>query len=94
MSYYPNNVRLTSLGKEPIMTKKSIKEHVHEATHLIPGVPDHSRAVHLNGRRGLQNRPFQNKVVHSPHGNHPIRKKRVLVSWQQKVAKFFGAEGR
>lgn len=70
--------------------EKSLTEQVHEATHRVPGVPEHSKAERLNSRGGLPNRPLENKPLQGDRSNHPNRKPRVLVNWQQKIARFFG----
>ncbi len=58
---------------------------LHHLTHKVPGVPAHVES-------GLQGRPVRvrTRPVHQgrPNTNQP----RVLVGWQNRVARFFGAE--
>jgi hypothetical protein len=75
----------------------SLPEQTHETMHRIPGVPEHTEAEHLNHRGGLPNRPYlneplENKPLPGIRRHHANREPKVLVSWQQKIAKFFGVE--
>jgi len=79
--------------------EKTLPEQAHDAMHKIPGMPEHGEAEQLNSHGGLphqplQNRPFENKPLQSAHThfNHADRDPKVLVGWQQKIAKFFNAE--
>ncbi|GAA4136733.1 hypothetical protein [Leifsonia shinshuensis] len=64
---------------------------LHEATHRVPGVPDHSARTH--GRALQQKHPraqardprLQNRIRHQ-HGEP-----RVLIAWQNRIARLFGA---
>jgi len=67
--------------------EKTLPAQAHKAMHRIPGMPKHSEAKRLNSRGGLPNRPLRRA-----HTRHPNRKPKVLVGWQQKIARFFGAE--
>ena len=87
------------LGKETIVNKKekSLQVQAHEAMHKIPGMPEHGEASRLNSHKGnlhrpLQNRPFKNQLLQGVRINHPGREPKVLISWQKKVARFFGVE--
>jgi hypothetical protein len=77
--------------------KKSLSDQAHEAMHQIPGVPEHGEAERLNNRGGLQNRPLQNRSLESKplqgaRINHPHREPKILVNWQKRIARFFGAD--
>jgi len=67
------------------MTEKhSFGALLHRATHRVPGVPAHhdNPAGHHRANRAHQ-RPRHHSTVRQP---------RVLVSWQRRVAAFFGQE--
>lgn len=75
-----------------MVNKKTLSEQAREAMHHIPYMPEHSEAEHLNNRSRLQNHRLQNNGRQSIKINHPACKPKVLVGWQGKAAKFFGAE--
>jgi hypothetical protein len=63
---------------------------LHEATHRIPGVPEH-----VDQPAGHHGTTDHGKVsAHSApdHGHHhsPARPPRFMVAWQRRVAAFFG----
>jgi hypothetical protein len=74
------------------MKDKSLPKQAHKAMHRIPGVPEHGQAKHLNSHRGLPNRSLKNRSLQGVRLNHPNREPKVLIGWQQRVAKFFGVE--
>lgn len=74
------------------MTKDNIAQQTHDALHHIPRMPDHSEAARLNNRGGQQNRPRTNKPLQTARAASPSRGPRILVSWQRKIAAFFGTE--
>ena len=60
---------------------------LHELTHRVPGVP-----AHVAG--GLQARARRDRVARrSPHQNQPNHNQpRVLIGWQNRIARLFGAK--
>ncbi|AWS43406.1 hypothetical protein [Streptosporangium sp. 'caverna'] len=74
----------------------SFRDLLHQVTHRIPGVPAHAErpAGHQGGTR--HGRAWRSSVAHRSqnHGlNHsPARPPRVLVAWQNRIARFFGQE--
>ena len=79
------------------MNKGSLLKQTHEAMHQIQGMPEHGDAEHLNNRDGLPNRPLQDHTLQNnghqgAQINHPVRKPKVLVGWQNKIARFFGMD--
>jgi hypothetical protein len=64
------------------MTKPSVTERAHAGLHKLPGMPDHSEAEHRNHRGG---RPSRNH----PRAGHVHREPKVLVGWQNAIARFF-----
>jgi hypothetical protein len=74
----------------------TVLDAVHEATHRLPGVPQHQdypeghQGTTRHGR-SLQNRPLQNRGVGSHQGSAPAhdRPPRVLVGWQNWIAGLF-----
>jgi hypothetical protein len=75
------------------MTRQSIAARAHEQLHKLPGMPEHSEASRLNHRGGLPNRPFQNRPLKSPRTNHGHKEPRVLVGWQNAIARFLSRGG-
>jgi hypothetical protein len=71
------------------MARESFTRHAHEQLHKLPGMPEHSEASRLNHRGGLPNRPFQNRSLKTPRTNHGHREPKVLVGWQNAIARFF-----
>ena len=74
----------------------AVRDALHEATHLMPGVPQHQD--YPEGHQGttrhdrsFQNRPLQNRGAGSHHGSTPAhdRPPRVLVGWQNRIASLF-----
>jgi len=75
-------------------TKARALDRLHDATHLVPGVP-----AHTNRPAGHQGATQHGRRTHvpvdgrrSPRGtiNVAARQPRVLVAWQRRVAAFFG----
>ncbi|MET4159502.1 hypothetical protein [Agromyces sp. PvR057] len=76
---------------------RPLLDALHEATHRVPGVPAHvSRPAGHHG-------DARNRTAHTANTalrgsgrtrNHtPARPPRVLVSWQRRIAAFFGQQG-
>jgi hypothetical protein len=64
--------------------------------HQIPGVPEHSEAEHLNHRRGLPNRRLKNRALQDRGSrvSHDHREPKVLVGWQNAIARLFSHRGK
>ncbi|SFR92145.1 hypothetical protein SAMN04487846_0609 [Microbacterium sp. cf046] len=73
------------------MTEHTVPQRLHEGMHRLPGVPSHSEAGTRNHRRGLPNRPLRGRSLKGAHGNHPraMKEARVLVGWQNAIARLF-----
>jgi len=64
---------------------------LHDATHLVPGVPAHGDAPTVQ-------RPHRTRVSPRPHNRSPRRHSsvrhqtppRVLITWQNRIARLFG----
>jgi hypothetical protein len=77
----------------------TVRNALHDATHRIPGVPEHEERAHGHQRsaqhgRLLHHHPqphrsLQNRVARGTR-RHDHRPPRVLVTWQNRVAAFFG----
>jgi len=74
--------------------KRSLLAALHEASHRVPGVPDH-----VNQPVGHQGDTHHGHAAHtgrrSPHRtwNHSARRPpRVLVGWQRRIAALFGQQ--
>jgi hypothetical protein len=81
------------------MTGQSIAERSHEYLHRLPGMPEHGASMRLNHRAGLPNRPLRNRSLRnrplrSPRINHGYREPKVLVGWQNAIARFFASMSR
>jgi hypothetical protein len=67
-------------------------DQLHEATHRIPGVPEH--VDHPAGHQGRSNQPHHPRLTNPAREhasiNHPARRPRVLIAWQRRIAAFFG----
>jgi hypothetical protein len=64
---------------------------MHDATHLVPGVPAHSdtsaiRRPHRTGDSGPRNQGRRLQAHSRPRGNQP----RILVRWQDWIARMVG----
>ena len=58
---------------------------LHDLTHRVPGIP-----AHVDG--GLQARTGRPRRTAPVHQGRPNRgEPRVLVAWQNRIARFFGA---
>lgn len=85
--------RAASTGERYVVARREAAENpagdrgaLHGFTHRVPGVPDH-----LDG--GLQRRPRRAPSAPPLHQGRPNRKRpRILIGWQNRVARFFGAE--
>jgi hypothetical protein len=66
------------------MARRPLTERAHEQLHKLPGMPEHSESTRLNHRGGLPNRPLK-----SPRINHSYKEPKVLVGWQNAIARFF-----
>ncbi|WP_394551043.1 hypothetical protein ACDF64_10485 [Agromyces sp. MMS24-JH15] len=70
---------------------------LHEATHRVPGVPDHTERG--SGHQGTARHGRAAQAPHSArrtHGRAPhqpqVRTPRVLVGWQRRIAALFGRD--
>jgi hypothetical protein len=71
------------------MGKQSLPERLHEGMHRIPGVPAHSEAARVNHRGGLPHQSLQKRLVRkNPRINHSHQEPKVLVGWQNAIARF------
>lgn len=75
---------------------RTLSETLHEATHRLPGVPEHRElpAGHQGTARhgrSLQSRPLQDRGTGSHQGSAPAhdRPPRVLASWQNWIGGLF-----
>ncbi|MCI0156500.1 hypothetical protein KNO15_07300 [Leifsonia shinshuensis] len=64
---------------------------LHEATHRVPGVPDHSARTHGHAMQGKHPRPQGRHPRLQGRIHHQHREPRVLVAWQNRIARLFGA---
>jgi len=71
------------------MAERSFAERAHEGLHKLPGMPEHGAGARLNHREGLPNRPLPR-----PRINHGRKEPKVLVGWQNAIARFFGQRGK
>jgi len=71
--------------REAVATPTKDYGVLHDLTHRVPGVP-----AHVEG--GLQGRPARVRTRPALQGRPNSNQPRVLVSWQQRIARFFGAE--
>lgn len=83
------------------MSKQSLPERLHEGMHRIPGMPAHSEAArnnHRSHRGGLPHQSLQNRLSrknppinhnHNHSHDHSHKEPRVLVGWQNAIARFF-----
>jgi len=69
---------------------------LHDATHHVPGIPEHQNRAHGHHGEALQNRPAQNRPLQNlgAHVNQAARARhnkppRVLVGWQNWIARLF-----
>jgi hypothetical protein len=76
------------------MTRRPLAEHAHEQLHKLPGMPEHSEGTRLNRQGGLPNRPFRNRPLKSPRISHVGNGPKVLVGWQNAVARLLSRLGR
>jgi hypothetical protein len=81
------------------MTEQEPIGRAHEQLHKLPGMRQHSEASRLNHREGLANRPlpnqpFRNRPLKAPRASHGHREQKVLVGWQNAIARFFSRGGR
>jgi hypothetical protein len=73
-----------------IMSKQSLPERLHEGMHRIPGVPAHSEAARANHRGRLPHQSLQKRSLRkNPPINHSRKEPKVLVGWQNAIARFF-----
>jgi hypothetical protein len=86
--------RAAETGERYVVARRSAAEPVasgsalHDLTHRVPGVPEHVEG-------GYQRRARRNPVATSGHqgrSNPAHGEPRVLVGWQERIARFFGAE--
>lgn len=86
--------------------KRSLLDVLHEATHRLPGVPDHANQT--NGHQGNTRRAgtarahgstarastAERRQLPRTWNHSPARPPRVLVAWQRRIAAVFGQELR
>ena len=64
---------------------------LHDLTHRVPGVPVHVEGgLQARAPRVRAPRPVRRTATHQNMPNH--NRPRVLVGWQNRIARFFGAE--
>ena len=68
------------------MTPKPIAESLHDDLHRIPGMPAHETAAANHARTHASHKNPSRSNDDRNHGDPT-----VLVGWQQRVARFFGA---
>jgi hypothetical protein len=85
--------------------ERSLLATLHEATHRIPGVPDHADrpaghhgdthhgGTHHRGRTAHASTTKRRSPGH-PRNHSPGRPPRVLVAWQRRIAALFGQDLR
>jgi hypothetical protein len=88
---YDNLVRGT---KGHVVTRRPLAERGHEQLHKLPGMPEHSEGTRLNRQGGLPNRPLRNRPLKSPRISHGHEEPKVLVGWQNAIARFLSRHGR
>jgi hypothetical protein len=72
------------------MSRQSLVKRLHEGMHRIPGVPAHSEAARVNHRSGLPHRSLQKRPLKkNPRIDHRLREPKVLIGWQNAIARFF-----
>jgi hypothetical protein len=76
------------------MTRRSLAERAHEQLHKLPGMPEHSEGTRLDRHSGLPDRPLRNRPLKSPRNSHGHKEPRVLVGWQNAIARFLSRQGR
>jgi hypothetical protein len=76
------------------MTKRPLAERAHEQLHKLPGMPEHSEGTRLDRQGGLPNRPLRNRPLKSPRISHSHNEPKVLVGWQNAIARFLSRQGR
>ena len=78
------------------MSKQTVSERLHDQMHALPGVPEHGEAERLNHRGGRPVRPFQNRPLKGAQIDHgrEHREPRVLVGWQNAIARLFSRRSK
>lgn len=86
------------------MTERPLAERAHDRLHKLPGMPEHGERTRRNHQGGLPNRPLRNRPLRnrplrnrsrqSPRINHGHQEPKVLVSWQNAIARFFSGGSR
>lgn len=61
----------------------SLIDWVHVVTHILPGIPKHRATPPGYQGRSLQWQPVSNV-------SRPLRRPRVVVAWQRRIAAVFG----
>ncbi len=67
---------------------KTVGASAHEATHRLPGMPDHARAGELNSSSAARIRPLRNRPLQNP-GSHHERQARAFAGWQGRIGRRF-----
>jgi hypothetical protein len=75
------------------MTRRPLAERAHEQLHKLPGMPEHSEGTRLNRRGGLPNRPLANRPLPSKRIRHVRNEPKVLVRWQNAIARLLSRPG-
>jgi hypothetical protein len=71
---------------------RQVVEHLHEAMHRLPGMPDHAEAERLHARAAHTNRHSTHSRRHLATENPTVRHQRqprVLVGWQKAIGALF-----
>lgn len=62
-----------------------VLERLHEATHQLPGVPEHTD--HATGHQGRRN---PRGGFAQPGAHRQVRPPKMLIGWQRRIAALFG----
>ena len=89
--------RVATTGERYVVARRAIEQEpdtgsegaLHRLTHRVPGVPAHVEGG-LVARANRQHR--SSTRVHRHHGQSVRREPRVLVGWQNRIARLVGAK--
>jgi hypothetical protein len=90
--------RAARTGERYVVAQRATAEHqphnagrLHALTHRVPGVPAHiDGGLQASAPRSRNPRQHRNARHHNPQHNEP----RVLVAWQNWIARRFGVRSR
>lgn len=71
----------------------TITRVVHDLTHRVPGIPEHSESANAHKGRTTQHSRghHHGRSLRSPNGHHQ-NPPRVLVAWQNRIARLVHAD--